>query len=108
MSAEVVDFAGARRSARLRSASTAGRPSGRDQRLLAEAYRFAARNPRFAYAGVDRAPGMTTLLFADRGSAGGFTAHVRENGVAHALDVEGAFLAGGRDLGDVLRRVAER
>lgn len=103
MSAEVIRFPGPR-------TSPAGRRTGRarDQRLLAEAYRFAARNPRFAYAGVDRAPGLTTLLFADRTRDGGFTAHVRENGVAHALDTEGGFLAGGKDLGDVLRRVAGR
>ncbi|MGP1253644.1 MAG: hypothetical protein ACTS10_04485 [Kiloniellales bacterium] len=78
------------------------------QALLAEAYRFAAAHPRFAYAGVGRSPGMTTLLFRERGETGGFTAHVRENGVAHALDEEGAFLAGGKTLKTVLARVAGR
>lgn len=80
------------------------------QSLLAQAYRFAAEHPRFAYAGVDRAPGVTTLLFRDLGPGrdGGFSAHVRENGVAHALDEAGTFLAGGRTLQTVLARVAGR
>jgi hypothetical protein len=99
MSAQVLRFPG-----------PAGRRGAcaRDNRVLAEAYRFAARNPRFAYAGLDRAPGLTTVLFADRTSEGGFTAHVRENGVAHALDAAGAFLAGGKSLESVLQRVAAR
>ncbi len=82
------------------------RRRNRVQSLLAEAYRFTADYPRFSYAGVDRAPGMTTLLFVDRQRTGGFSAHVRENGVAHALDERGAFLAGGRSLETVLDRVA--
>jgi hypothetical protein len=94
MSAEVVPFPG-RRPVR-----------ARQQELLAEAYRFSARNPRFAYAGIDRAPGLTTLLFADRTRDGGFTAHVRENGIAHACDESGAFLAGGKSLQSVLARLA--
>ncbi|WP_119167656.1 hypothetical protein [Algihabitans albus] len=83
---------------------------GGTQSLLAQAYRFAAEHPRFAYAGVGRAPGLTTLVFRDRnpGRDGGFSAHIRENGVAHALDEAGAFLAGGRTLQAVLARVARR
>ena len=79
------------------------------QQLLAEAYRFLARNAAYRLGPVGREPGLISLCFDHpQRPAQSFTVYVRNNGIAHAALRDKEFLEANNSLRALLTSLDER
>ena len=79
------------------------------QQLLAEAYRFLARNAAYRMGPVGREPGLVSLGFDHpQRPAQSFTVYVRNNGVAHAALRDKEFLEANTSLRALLTSIDGR
>lgn len=79
------------------------------QQLLAEGYRFLARNAAYRMGAVGREPGLVSICF-DRPQrpAQSFVVYVRANGVAHAALRDKEFLEANTSLRALLTSIDAR